>query len=149
MTRVIGLLYGIIAYAVFVASFLYAIGFVGNVLVPKSIDSGPIGPLSEALIIDTLLLGLFASQHSVMARQRFKRWWIRFVPPSVERSTYVLFASLALLLVYWQWRPIPEPVWTLANPVAATALNAMFWFAWGMLLVSTFLISHFELFGLA
>ena len=149
MTRVIGLLYGIIAYAVFVASFLYAIGFVGNVIVPKSIDSGPVGPVSEALIIDTLLLGLFAIQHSVMARQRFKRWWTRFVPPSVERSTYVLFASLALLLVYWQWRPIPEPVWTLEYPVAATTLNAIFWFGWGMLLVSTFLISHFELFGLS
>jgi protein-S-isoprenylcysteine O-methyltransferase Ste14 len=149
MARLIALLYGITVYIVFLVSTLYAVGFVGNVVVPKAIDSGEPGPLSEAVTINTLLLGLFAIQHSVMARPGFKGWWVRFVPPSVERSTYVLFASLALLLLYWQWRPIPEPLWAVANPIAGTALNAIFWFGWGMVLVSTFLISHFEFFGLS
>jgi protein-S-isoprenylcysteine O-methyltransferase Ste14 len=122
MARLVAFLYGIIAYLVFLVSFLYAIGFVGNMFVPKSI---------------------------VMARQAFKRWWTRFVPVSVERSTYVLLASLVLLLLYWQWRPIPNPVWTIENPLATTALQAMFWLGWGMVLLSTFLISHFELSGLS
>jgi methanethiol S-methyltransferase len=149
MMGLIAVLYGIVAYALFLGTILYAIGFVGNLVVPKSIDSGLVGPLVESLIVDTLVLGLFAVQHSVMARPGFKRWWTRFVPHSVERSTYVLFASLALVILYWQWRPLPELIWSVQNPVATAALNAIFWSGWGLLVVSTFLISHFELFGLS
>jgi protein-S-isoprenylcysteine O-methyltransferase Ste14 len=149
MAGFFAVIYGIVAYATFLVTILYAIGFVGNWVVPKSIDSGAAGPLIESLLINTMLLGLFAVQHSVMARQGFKRWWTRFVPPSIERSTFVLFSSLALLLLYWQWRPIPEPIWTVRNPIIATALEATSLFGWGLLVVTTFMISHFELFGLS
>jgi protein-S-isoprenylcysteine O-methyltransferase Ste14 len=148
MAGLFAVIFGVGSYGVFVVSLLYAVGFVGNLIVPKSIDSGQPGSLVESLLVNVMLLGLFAVQHSVMARPAFKRWWTRLVPQSIERSTYVLFASLALLILYWQWRPILEPVWTVRNASAVATLNGIFWFGWGLLLVSTFLISHFELFGL-
>lgn len=148
MGPALSVLYGVAAYAFFLATFVYAIGFVGNVAVPKSVDVGAQAPVAEAILVNLLLLALFAVQHSVMARRGFKRWWTRIVPPAVERSTFVLAATGALALLMWQWRPIPEPViWTVDDPVLAAVVQAVFWLGWVVLLISTFLISHFELFG--
>ena len=149
MAGLVAVLFGVVAYGVTLVALLYLIGFTGNLVVPKSIDSGTVGPLLQSVVVDTLLISVFAIQHSVMARQGFKRWWTRIVPTSVERSTYVLFASLALLLLYWQWQPIPAPVWTVDDPVAAGAIDAVFWLGWVVLVASTFLLNHFELFGLS
>ena len=149
MNAFLTVLYGVVTYVFFLATFLYAIAFVGNVPVPKTIDSGASVPLAEALIVNLLLLGLFAVQHSVMARPAFKRWWTRIVPEVIERSTFVLAATLALALLLWQWRPIADPViWTVQNRAGVLVLHAAFWLGWAVLLTSTFLINHFELFGL-
>jgi len=125
MGALASVLYGGIVYLFFLATFLYAVAFVGNLPVPKTIDSGKPGPLATALIINTLLLGLFAAQHSVMARPGFKRWWTRFVPHAVERTTYVLLTSLALALLYWQWRPMVEPVWSVTRPAGIMVMDRM------------------------
>src|SRR6478609_1480322 len=148
MARVIALLYGLIAYVAFAATIIYSIGFVTGLVVPKTIDSGPAGPPMQAIIINLLLMGLFAVQHSVMARPQFKKWWTQFVPQTIERSTFFLFSSLALLLLFWQWQPIPAVVWQVSNPLAADLLLGIGLFGWVLVFISTFLINHFELFGL-
>jgi protein-S-isoprenylcysteine O-methyltransferase Ste14 len=146
--RAMAFLYGLAAYLVFFATFLYAIGFVTGTTVPKTIDTGAAGALGESLVIDLLLMSLFAIQHSVMARRSFKRWWTQYVPVAIERSTFVLFASLALILLFWQWRPIPTVAWAINDARVAAGVTALSLFGWFVVLVSTFLINHFELFGL-
>ena len=148
MARILTLLYGLAAYVLFLGAFLYAIGFVSGLPVPKTIDTGPIVPITEAILVDVLLMSLFALQHSIMARQGFKRWWTRFVPVAIERSTYVLLASLALILLMWQWRPITGVVWQITDPTLASVVLGVSMFGWLIVLTSTFLINHFELFGL-
>ena len=150
MTRGIFLLFGLVAYAIFFATFLYLIAFVGNLpWVPLTVDrGGPIGPVGQAIVVDLTLVALFGLQHSVMARPAFKRRWTRVVPEPIERSVYVLLASAMLILMFLFWRPIPFVLWSVESPVGVILLYALFAAGWGIVLLSTFLISHFELFGL-
>jgi protein-S-isoprenylcysteine O-methyltransferase Ste14 len=148
MFRILAVVYGGACYTAFLVTFLYAIAFVAGVGVPKHIDNGAGAPLAAALAIDLALLALFAVQHSGMARPAFKRWWTRFVPPPIERSTFVLMSSLVLLLLFWQWRPLPQPVWQVEQGLARGVLWAVSMLGWLLVLVSSFAINHFELFGL-
>ena len=150
MSAILMFLYGVGSYAIFLVTFLYLIAFTGNLPVPKTIDSGAPGGLIEAVVVNLMLLAVFAVQHSVMARPAFKRWWTRFVPEPIERSSYVLAASAALALLLWQWRPIAEPlIWNIEDRVAAITIESVFYLGWAILLLSSFLINHFELFGLS
>jgi protein-S-isoprenylcysteine O-methyltransferase Ste14 len=146
--KFIAFLYGLAAYLTFFAAFLYAIGFVGGFVVPKSIDSGAKSSTTEAVIVNLLLTSLFAVQHSMMARPQFKQWWTQYVPKPVERSTYVLLASLCLLLLFWQWRPMPAIVWQVNDPDVAVTVATVSLGGWIIVLTSTYMINHFELFGL-
>jgi len=148
MSRVAIFLYGVVSYVIFFAVFLYAIGFIGGFLTPTMLDGAPRRPLGEALAVDLLLLAAFAIQHSGMARPAFKRWWTRFVPEAAERSTYVLLSSLLLVALFVHWQPIGGVIWNVANPTAREAIIGFYMFGWAVLLYSTFLIDHFDLFGL-
>jgi methanethiol S-methyltransferase len=148
MKRILVFAYGVIAYIAFLATYLYAIGFVGNVGVPKSLDSAPTAPLAASLAINLGLLTAFAVQHSVMARSWFKTALVRLIPQAAERSTYVLASSVALVLLFWQWRPLGGVVWSIADPAFRATLYTAFAFGWLLVLVTTFLINHFDLFGL-
>lgn len=149
MKKSIILLYGILAYCVFLVAFMYAIGFIGNIIVPKSIDSGTETTLFSSILINVVLLSVFALQHSIMARPAFKKWFTTIISPAMERSTYILLSSLALMLIYWQWQPITITVWETNSKIAIDILTGIFFLGWLIVLLSTFMINHFELFGLA
>jgi len=152
MLKILAVVYGLVCYAIFFVTFLYAIAFVGNLhiegVVERTIDGGMPGGLFSSLVINVVLLGIFGLQHTVMARPGFKAWWTRFVPRTIERSTYVLLSSLALILLYWQWRPMPEPVWALQPGLGYDVLMGLFWAGWIIVLLSTFMIDHLGLFGI-
>ena len=147
--KFIAFLYGLASYLIFFATILYAIGFVMGLVVPKTIDTGTNSSVIEAVVVNVLLMALFAVQHSVMARPRFKAWWTQYVAKPVERSTYVLLASTSLLLLFWQWRPIPAVVWQVENRDFAVAIATVALVGWVLVFTSTFIINHFELFGLS
>jgi protein-S-isoprenylcysteine O-methyltransferase Ste14 len=148
IVKLIAFLYGLGAYFTFFGTILYAIGFVTGWWVPKTIDTGAVSSITQALVVNLLLMSLFAVQHSVMARKQFKQWWTQYVPKPVERSTYVLLSSLALILLFWQWRPIPTIVWQIDHPPIALTVTGLSLIGWLLVFTSTFLINHFELFGL-
>ena len=148
MKRYLIIGYGAAAYLLFFAAFLYLVGFVGNFLVPRTVDHGLPAPIGQAVLVDVLLVGAFGVQHSVMARPTFKAWWTRFVPTSIERSTYVVLSSAVLVLLYWQWRTIPAVIWDVRAPAGRLVVWAVFWLGWAIALASTFMVSHFDLFGL-
>jgi methanethiol S-methyltransferase len=148
MKRVLFFIYGILSYLVFFVTFLYAVGFVGNLVVPKTIDSGFQGGTGSALLVNILLLALFALQHSIMARRPFKKWWAKIVPVEIERSTYVLFSSIVLILMFYFWRPVTDVIWNVQSTALADILWALYFFGWFFVLTGTFLINHFNLFGL-
>ncbi len=149
MKKIIISIYGILSYIIFLLAFLYAIGFVGNIYVTKTIDSGVELSLIKAILINTLLLSVFALQHSIMARPKFKKWFTSIFNQAMERSTYILLSSLALLLIYWQWQPIPTVVWKVENEILSMLILGIYFLGWLIVLLSTFMINHFELFGLA
>lgn len=147
--RILSFIYGLVAYLIFLGSLFYAMAFVGDFWVPKTINAGPeTESLWQALLINAGLLGLFAVQHSVMARDGFKRWCTKIIPKPIERSTYVLISSLLLFLLFWQWRPLPGVIWSVESGIGNSILTGLYWLGWGLVLLSTFLINHFDLFGL-
>jgi protein-S-isoprenylcysteine O-methyltransferase Ste14 len=148
LKRVLFFAYGTFSYLIFLGTFLYAIGFIGGFGVPRTLDGAATGSLLVSFAIDAGLLTLFAVQHSVMARKWFKEWWTRIVPKPIERSTYVLFSSLALIVLFALWRPLGGVIWSVEDPAGQIVLRSLFAFGWGLVLVSTFLINHFDLFGL-
>lgn len=148
MNKHLVMLYGVVSYLLFFIIFLYLIAFVGNFVVPKTIDSGEIGSLIPSIIINVILLLIFAVQHSVMARPAFKAWLTKYIPVSIERSTYVMFTNIALLLIFMFWQPMPELIWNIESSIGSLILNGIFWLGWIIVLLSTFMINHFDLFGL-
>ena len=146
-SRALILLYGVATYPFFLAVFVYTIGFVGGFVVPKHIENGVPGHTLSAVLVDVVLLALFAIQHSVMARPAFKRWWTQIIPATAERSTFVLCASALLALIVWQWRPLPGVVWEVESPIGVAVLHGLYFLGWGIVFYATFLIDHFELFG--
>jgi len=148
MKRYLVIGYGAAAYLLFLVAFLYLVGFVGNLWVPRSVDHGLPSPIGQAVLVNVLLVGAFGVQHSVMARPGFKRWLTRFVPPSIERSTYVVLSSAVLVLLYWQWRTMPAVIWDVRQQAGRLAVWALFWLGWAIALGATFMINHFDLFGL-
>jgi len=149
MGRMLVLVYGVVSYVIFFLTFLYALGFVGNIYVSKGIDTGTEGPLVASVLINLVLLSVFAIQHTIMARPRFKVWVAKIIPEAAERSTFVLLSSLALILIFWGWQPMTAIVWDVQGSLPGTILTTLFWLGWLLVLTSTFLINHFDLFGLS
>ncbi len=148
MGRIISFVYGVLAHLGFLVAFMYLIGFLGNFVVPKSIDSGQAGPVGQALLINVILIAIFGIPHSVMARPGFKQWWTKVVPQHIERSTYVMISNLLVALLMWQWQPMVGVIWNVEHPVGASVLWGLFGIGWVMIVLTSFVINHFDLFGL-